>query len=62
MFEDPESSVDAVANIAGVGNQPFVGHGGSLAHDSIEENDDEAAEEDGEDEGEDEYEEEYMGF
>jgi hypothetical protein len=62
MFEDPESSVDAAANIPGVGNQPFVGHGGSLAHDSIEENDDEAAEEDGEDEEEDEYEEEYMGF
>lgn len=35
-----------------------MGLGGSLAHDSIEENDEEAAE----DEGEDEYEEEYMGF
>ena len=47
-----------MTNIAGVGN--IGGLGGSLAHDSIEEN--EAAEEEGEDEGEDEYEEEYMGF
>ena len=60
MFEDPDSSIEAVpTNIAGVGKEP-LNLGGSLAHDSIEE--DEAAEEEGEDGGEDEYEEEYMGF
>ena len=66
MFEDPDSSVEAVPtnidvsrNMAGVGKEP-LNLGGSLAHDSIEE--DEAAEDEGEDEGEDEYEEEYMGF
>jgi hypothetical protein len=67
MFEDPESksSIEGAVttNIVGVGDKSFTTQpllGGSLAHDSIEE--DEAAEDEGEEEGEDEYEEEYMGF